>query len=90
MFRVGQKVVCINNGISLNDPSLDGRDLVIGAVYAIHRVLPNGGIYLAEVRSAGDGWNGYDPRRFRALIERKTDISVFTSMLNPSKREEKV
>lgn len=30
---------------------------------------------------------GFDSRYFRPLIERKTDISVFQAMLNPSKTE---
>jgi len=31
--------------------------------------------------------SGYDPSRFRPIIERKTDISIFRAMLNPQKTE---
>jgi len=30
---------------------------------------------------------GFHPRRFRPVIERKTDISIFTEMLTPKVRE---
>jgi hypothetical protein len=37
----------------------------------------------------GARWMPFPSFQFRPLIERKTDISVFTSMLRPAKRTEK-
>lgn len=34
-----------------------------------------------------EGEAGFDSRRFRPIVERKTSISIFKAMLNPSKTE---
>lgn len=80
------------NGIG----DLDG--LTEGAVYTVRRVgrrhpadpMPNS-LWLEELRRPLRvetcimlGEAGFDPRRFRPVVERKTDISVFQAMLNPS------
>ena len=52
-------------------------------------------IFLNEIRNkkvplfgrAGLGEPGFSPINFRPVIERKTDISVFKAMLNPSKSQ---
>lgn len=82
-FRVGQKVVCVDDG-----PSILGRltGLVTGAVYTVTAVglthpidaqrLPC--IEIAE----RDSPNAFWAHRFRPIVERKTDISIFTAMLD--------
>jgi hypothetical protein len=87
-FRVGQKVVCVNTGPMRSDRGnlLQTRRLVEGGVYTITAVMEAGGIFGVQVLEAEpDGatnW-GFIARRFRPVVERKTDISIFTAMLNP-------
>lgn len=90
-FHVGQKVVCIND-TPWNSPLLG--TLRRGCIYTIRWI----GIHLGQpcvkvdeiLRPCGLDISPDDTpflsRRFRPLIERKTDISIFTAMLNPSKR----
>jgi hypothetical protein len=75
--------------------SLDGlREGVVYTVRSVGRRHPRCPfgvlVWLTEIVRPikGDlsklyGELGYDPRRFRPLIERKTDISIFTDMLKP-------
>jgi len=87
-FRVGQKVVCIND---TNAPSLEQ-----GRVYTVTAVLDvllgtrlgtwEAGLVVAET-STVDGSIGFAVSRFRPVAERKTDISLFRAMLTPSKQK---
>jgi hypothetical protein len=91
-FRVGQKVVCVK----LHDGNPKWAvDLRIGGVYTVSFVSTgfNSGIDLEEYpvtsqplftlgRWSPCYWTGL----FRPAVERKTDISIFTAMLNPSKQ----
>jgi hypothetical protein len=89
MFRVGQKVVCVDD---LPPPGFDGQDMLIrrGVIYTVREVgLPSWMdgtecIRLSEVRQANDD-TPYWARRFRPIVDRPTDISVFKEMLHPSK-----
>lgn len=87
-FIVGQRVVCID---------ADNTDLLDkGGVYTINYVgcwpARSGldgavvlyGVGLVEAEASG---LGFDARRFRPVVERKTDISIFKAMLNPSKEQ---
>lgn len=83
-FRVGQKVVCINgewNHDSLNHPR-KGDVCTIANIYDPTRPPPYlqcsylGLVEFPVAHYAGD--------YFRPVVERKTDISVFLAMLNPS------
>lgn len=81
-FRVGMKVVCVD--ASGNVPMLN-----LGAIYTICGFTEDDppGLQLVEVspNEPGDNWyTGFRPRRFRPVVERKTDISVFIALLNPS------
>lgn len=88
MFTVGQNVVCID---SVPHPEAGGPQPIVGRVYTVSWVnyceeysteiidlieLPS-----PESREFYRGWNG---QMFRPVIERKTDISLFTAMLTPS------
>lgn len=82
MFRVGQKVVCV-------DDTYFEHQITKGAVYQIHSINVEYGdvwLRLSEVNLK----SGYSRRRFRPLIERKTDISVFKAMLTPAGKKERV
>lgn len=103
MFRVGQKVVCVNDQPRLIElfPYRAGlpTNLQSGQIYTITGTTVDDsgepGVYLAEAKSSlrpfRDGrersfWCG----RFRPIVERKTDISIFTEMLTPAERKHEV
>lgn len=98
-FRVGQKVVCVDddvNGRYTPWPFRGGIDgLKAGRVYTIRDV----GLYCdvpclwlcGITRAMAKGWErhgepGYNVLRFRPVVERKTDISIFTAMLTGTKK----
>lgn len=76
MFTVGQKVVCI-------DASGFEDRLCQGAVYTVTSM--NAEFLRVDCKSYGDDEisRGYYKRRFRPIVERKTDISIFKRMLTP-------
>lgn len=101
-FRVGQKVVCINDEVKplralpyplKKDWDLDG--LTKGAVYTVRFVGEYRGapvLYLREIhRRVCSSWGepGFDTLRFRPAVEPKaeTDISVFLEMLNSAPKK---
>lgn len=80
MFRVGQKVVCID---AKRTNSRNYPELVEGNVYTVAWV----GVYyqalcvrLCEVRRAANNKPFY-AKRFRPAVDRPTDISVFTNLI---------
>jgi hypothetical protein len=83
-FLVGQKIVCIDDadqGEFLQCP------VVADAIYTISGFADDGlGLFLLEIRRGcfywGDSWSKC---RFRPIVERKTDISIFIQMLSPEK-----
>lgn len=91
-FHIGQKVVCIR-GADRSSVTRDGWAPKTGGIYTIR------GIYDGPIRvdlnfeeyvhhefhddGAEIGWNS---ERFRPIVERKTDISIFKAMLTPSKQ----
>ncbi len=94
-FRVGQKVVCINVGPNVS-PLLTGVWIpdgwradtpIINSVYTVDAIvgLPGNrtGLVLAEIKNTATWKFAFDMRRFRPIVERKTDISVFKRMLTP-------
>jgi len=85
-FYVGQKVVCVNNAPIAGAGNMHLEMLCPCQTYTVAS-LPQGdcpGIHLTEVRIKHAG---YRLDRFRPLDERKTDISVFTRLLEPADRE---
>lgn len=83
-FQVGQKVICINDtpmpGQKIFGPAIPRK----GCIYTV--------IGFRSCRDGSDGlvldidkdWQ-YFAWRFRPIVERKTDISVFTKMLTSKK-----
>lgn len=88
-FHVGQKVVCIdaskrnqNNQWRGDIPVKDAIYTIAGFYHADH--LP--GLILVEIKNFPFG-GSYDALRFRPVQERKTDIGIFTAMLNTKQKE---
>jgi hypothetical protein len=102
MFHVGQKVVCVDdsgnwtNGFYYEIPvkgriytirDIDTRCVVFfgkAAIRVEEIILP------IENTLVGEWEPGYSPDRFRPVIERKTDISVFTRILDKVNKRETV
>lgn len=89
-FKVRQKVVCINakgGFINLCGEVIDSHELTEGAIYTIRSIGMFDGVLavrLQEItrRKPDNRWDlPFRADRFRPLVERKTDISIFTEML---------
>lgn len=96
MFQVGQKVICVDDAqiIPSSNP-IDQIPLECGSIYTVRWIGPQYfsgldkivlSVRLEETLRPFDYPFGAD--RFRPVVERKTDISVFTRMLTP--HDEKV
>lgn len=88
-FHVGQKVVCIDDSIGLDGsaaPIEEGRIYTIRGVTKGHSVRGEGiGLLFEEIPPLPAFPKGYIHSRFRPVVERKTDISIFTDMLNKTR-----
>lgn len=89
-FYVGQKVVCVDAGLS----KITGKaasNLREGSVYTVIGAytskLGNPGIIVSEAAPNSETARGFLTSRFRPIVERKTSIEIFKAMLNPSKTE---
>jgi hypothetical protein len=93
-FYIGQKVVCVDD-----KPTRFGRLLTKGATYTIRTFLPrieyfevDDGVHLVEIHlPLHELWQtecGFFASRFRPLDERKTDIAVFTKILDGVRSKE--
>lgn len=91
MFRVGQKVVCVKGPLLKNSNTIQPK---IGEIYTIREIyvdpLGGEGLRLVEIicpkHSSGMEY-GYFRSRFRPVVERKTDISVFTEILKTKRNK---
>ena len=96
MFRVGQRVVCV-------DATWRNRKITCvltkGVVYTIRGFCETSGGFiglLLEEIIQPDGFlengqeRGFYKDRFRPIVERKTDISIFKAMLTPAGKKERV
>ena len=83
-FHVGQKVECVDDSPVDSDGFIpDVCAVKKGEIYHIAKVIHNGkGVWLAEIPNSPD-YAGWQAKRFRAIVENKTDISIFTEMLKP-------
>jgi hypothetical protein len=93
MFRIGQKVVCIAGPLHYN-PKVINKP-VIGRVYTVRGICAGDhiwtdkahgvGILLEELINdlhvaSGEEY-GFYAKRFRPVVEKKTDISAFQRLL---------
>lgn len=79
MFRIGQKVVCVRGLPSGN--VITGRVYTISAINALEDYLFVG---LVENKHCSGDPTPWFSKRFRPVVETKTDISIFTKMLKRS------
>jgi hypothetical protein len=84
-FHVGQKVVCIDDGWNkATDPFGNYLDIpqrvpMLNEVLQVTRIEEHFGVPLLGFSEIINLW---DHRCFRPVVERKTDISIFTAMLH--------
>lgn len=89
-FRVGQKVVCVDVKGCPDGLLVRGRIYTIATIKyfdgssSFHRGY---GVTLEELPAieTEDFWAEYKATRFRPVVERKTDISVFHEILRTTK-----
>jgi hypothetical protein len=89
MFRVGQKVVCVDASDQRNRkfPVTKGTIYTIQAIVEALDFMGDGGAcaFLCglgrDVCPIMGKQTPFALRRFRPIVERKTDISIFTEML---------
>lgn len=97
-FYVGQKVVCVEASPRADYTPwkvsiFDMEGLTEGRIYTVRAVSVQRGVSVIFVIEINRRWKvdgreqGYAAVRFRPIVERKTDISIFKAMLNPSKQE---
>lgn len=95
MFYVGQKVVCVDDSETDNMGKKELRKddiytvIWVGRHFHPDEMVERQCVRLAEVirkpcEIDPDGSMPFRASRFRPVVERKTDISIFTEMLNPS------
>jgi hypothetical protein len=93
-FFVGQKVLCIkskrwrsmHNGRFMSSAERGPKYLEVVTI----REFDDSFLRFVEYRNSpirGGVECSFDPRHFRPVVERKTDISIFTKMLTPNSRE---
>jgi hypothetical protein len=84
MYRIGQKVICVNASLDYKGIS---TNLIEKKIYVIEQICTDMfGIGL--VVAGAYSWHpskAYRATRFRPIVEHKTDISIFTEMLRPVK-----
>jgi hypothetical protein len=91
-FRVGQKVECVDDNfgqLSKDWDQLYVKNLPkVGDICIVSYVGPFPGYTPAWIFIRLEGFSGgFIPSNFRPIVERKTDISVFTAMLNANKQD---
>jgi hypothetical protein len=102
-LRVGQKVVCVLDGPAAfatghewgaSEAIFEGNIYTVARYFLDHSGEPL--VWLEEVRRSplsrmifGDD-AGYAARRFRPVVERETDISIFEKMLTGGKQPARV
>lgn len=100
IFRIGQKVVCVDDSVVVGLWD-GGFNVKKGAVYTVRGIEPPceclgasyGGLFLCEVvdvpesTCCGVREPSYRAYRFRPIVERKTDISIFKKLLTSAQRK---
>jgi len=88
-FRVGQKIVCVDNSVDYGCTWQPGECPQIGEVYTVERIgfYFSPSVQLVELPRTCPVHKWFRQSRFRPIVERKTDISIFTKMLTPRELE---
>ena len=100
MFRIGQKVVCVDDSGMADHPNVSKVSAlpIKGAIYTVRGFAPPDflrddlfGLLLEEIiGKIHPIWNeeyGFRQVRFRPIVERKTDIAIFKKMLVPASKQ---
>lgn len=93
MFYVGQKVVCVRSWGTRNREEYECP--VKGVVYTVREFVDIGtepSLRVCEIHNSPIAWANVEGlvepswvrHAFRPMVERKTDISVFTALLDPA------
>jgi hypothetical protein len=88
MFRAGQKVVCVDVSNTPGKKWMHGDKPTLGKIYTVigdELIDGEEAIFI----DGHENWS-FLAWRFRPLVERKTDISIFTRLLAPSREKEAV
>ena len=94
MFYVGQKVQCVDNNCYSISGQISG--LAVGQIYIVRWVGDYRGINDdgCHIRVMGVVRKGRDTpfmaRRFKPVVEKKTDIGIFIAMLTKARSKEPV
>lgn len=86
-FRVGQEVVCVDDGNAHLGAIMRGlrSGLVVNRIYSVLSVHPDGDAVIVVECAPPEPCNWFRAELFRPVQKRKTDISVFTALLNTNK-----
>lgn len=87
-FRIGGKVVCVINApwIEIGGRVQPCALPISGHIYTVREIVPEDAMLwlgFEEIPVTADGNPVFDSRRFKPVIERSTDISALTELLNP-------
>lgn len=95
-WYAGMKIVCISDKYRPSSAPSEGDAIPRkGQVYTIRGFHRSGNIWLVEIVNRRRLWvsgrheYAFHPSRFRPVQHRKTDISMFQALLNPSKPDAK-
>jgi hypothetical protein len=77
-FHIGQKIVCVDASPPAN-PWHRAHPLILNKIYIVQSLE---GPFCIGIDSSGRAWQNW---RFRPLVERKTDITIFEQLLTPAK-----
>jgi hypothetical protein len=99
MFRIGQKVVCVDDADYMHRPGGLITDYIRkGEIYIIREICEfdyrpdrqfGRGVRLVGIDRTEPNYPDYPFAlvRFRPIVERETDISIFKKMLIPTSKE---
>lgn len=76
-FTVGQRVICVDARLPAN-PWHRQNPLILRKIYVVQHLF----IKCIDIDGSGRGWQNW---RFRPIVDRKTDISIFTKMLTDAR-----
>lgn len=82
MFDIGQKIVCVFANVRSDSLCKVQSPLRQGHVYTV--LYSDKRMTLLEEVDAPEPHVGFLTSRFRPVVERKTDISIFTQLLTPT------
>lgn len=89
-FVLGEEVICVDDSLPIGVPEIHitkGQKYVIYAIEIKESTYSGKRTALLGFEEIKNGKAGFDFRRFHKVEKKKTDISVFTSMLNKTEEQ---